>query len=128
VGCFELLRTNSAKVAVTTRRTVERLDVGVDVGVCQRPVFVDLFLDALLCQAAEEGLGNSIIPAVTFAAHAGLEAIRPAESAPSIAAELSALIGMNHGVARHQHRIEHEFTPDRRCRRPTHHFAREQVQ
>src|SRR5262249_47258297 len=59
--------------------------------------------------------------------------IRAAEAPPGIAAELRALIPVNHGSARtsatngHQHRVEHELTLDRGAGRPADDLAREEV-
>lgn len=48
VSRFELVGAHAVEVAVPTRRIVERLDVVADVGLGNRPVLVDLLLDALL--------------------------------------------------------------------------------
>ncbi len=54
VGCLELLGADAAEVAVPSGAIVERIDIVGDV--CQRDVTVriDLLLDALLLQTAEE--------------------------------------------------------------------------
>ena len=62
--------------------------------VCRYPL-----LDSLLLQAAEEGLGHSIVPAVSSPARARLEMVCLAETSPSVAAILSALVGVNHWPA-----------------------------
>ena len=54
VSRFELLGTQTAEMTVTARPIVERLDVVGYVGDRQLPVLVDLFLDPLFLQAAEE--------------------------------------------------------------------------
>ena len=92
---LELLWADAAQMAVATRSIVESVNVVGDIGLCQFSVPVDLLLDSLFLQAAEEGLDDGIVPAVAFAAHARLEAVRPAESAPGVAPELGALIGVN---------------------------------
>ena len=89
---FELLRTKPAEMAVPTRSIVEALDVISHFGDRQRSILVDLFLDSLFFQAAEERLGDGIVPAVAFPAHTRLEVIRAAESPPRVAAELGSLI------------------------------------
>ena len=64
VDRLELLRAEPSEVAVTPDSIVEGIDV---VGhVCDRElaVLVDLFLDSLLLQAAEEGLGDGVVPAI----------------------------------------------------------------
>src|SRR5262245_45516428 len=99
-------------MAVTTRSIVERINVIRDVSDRQLSVLVDLFLDPLLLQTAKERLGDGIVPAIPFAAHARLEAIRTTESSPRITAVLRALIRVNQRPARstpahrHQDRIE----------------------
>jgi hypothetical protein len=64
VGRFELLRTEPSEVAVTSRSIVEGLDVVTHCGGRERSVLVDLLLDSLLFEAAEEGLGNGVVPAI----------------------------------------------------------------
>ncbi len=81
-------------------RIVEAIDVIGSVVSCELSILVDLFLDPLLLQAAEEGLGDGIIPTVVFPAHARLEAMAAAEASLGVTAALRALIGMNHRAAR----------------------------
>jgi hypothetical protein len=100
VSSFELLRTQPSEMAVTSGPIVERVDVGSDLRDRQFSVLVDLLLDSLLLQAAEERFGDGVVPAVALSAHAGLEMIRPAEAAPRIAPELGAPIGVNQSAAR----------------------------
>src|SRR5437667_11419681 len=69
VSRFELLGTQPAEMTVAAHLIVERIDVVGHVGDRQLSVFVDLFLDPLFLQAAEERLGDSIVPAVAFPAH-----------------------------------------------------------
>jgi hypothetical protein len=95
VGRFELLRTEPSEVAMTSRSIVEGIDVVSHFGDRELAVFVDLLLDSLLLEAAEEGLGDGIVPAIALSTHTRFEMIRPAESAPRVTAELSALIGVN---------------------------------
>ena len=59
---------------------VERLDVFRDRGVGDRAILVDLFLDVLLLQAAEEGLSDGVIPAIASTTHAGNQSIGSAEA------------------------------------------------
>src|SRR5262245_27116711 len=66
----------------------------------QLSVLVDLVLDPLLLQAAEEGLGDGIIPAVALPAQTRLEAIRATEPAPRVTAVLGALVGVNQRALR----------------------------
>jgi len=54
-------------------------------------MFVDLLLDALLRQTAEEGLDHRVVPAVARAAHTGFEAVRAAAVPPRVATRLGAL-------------------------------------
>lgn len=77
VSCLELLWTQAAEITVTARWSVEEIDV-LDVGDRDRqvPVLIDLFLDPLFLQAAEEGLDDGIeSQQLPFAAHARLEAV-----------------------------------------------------
>ena len=55
LGRFKLLRAHAAQVTVATRAIVEADDVVGDIIRRDLPVSVDLLLDALLLQAAEEG-------------------------------------------------------------------------
>lgn len=48
--------------------------------------FVNPLLDTLLLRAAEKGLGNGVVPAVSTVAHAGLELVGATEPSPIIAA------------------------------------------
>src|SRR6185369_14561561 len=73
VSGFELLRTETAQMAVAAGSIVEGIDVGGDIGDRQVSVLVDLLLDPLLLEAPEEGLGDGVVPAVTLPAHARLE-------------------------------------------------------
>lgn len=112
---FELLGTDATEMAVSTRPIVERFDVVSDVGHGQFAVLVDPLLDPLFRQAAEEGLGYGIVPAIRFSAHAGRGVMRTAEAPPSVAGVLDTLIRMNDCAAcataphRHEHGIEREF-------------------
>jgi hypothetical protein len=94
VGRFDLLRTEPSEVAVTSRSIVEGIDVVSHIGDRELSVLVDLLLDSFLLQAAEEGLGNGIVPAIALPAHTRFEMIRAAEPTPRVAAELGALIGV----------------------------------
>jgi hypothetical protein len=92
VDRFELLWTERSEVAVPSRSIVEGIDVVSHIGDRELSVLVDLLLDSFLFQAAEEGLGDGIVPAVALPAHTRFEMIRTAESTPRVAAELGSLI------------------------------------
>src|SRR5262245_31103252 len=62
MGRFELLGTEPSQVAVTSRSIVEGIDVVSHFGDRELSVFEDLLLDSLLFKAAEEGLGNGVVP------------------------------------------------------------------
>lgn len=62
--CFELVRTDAAQMAMAARQIVEPLNVLGDVRGRYFPTGVDTLLDPLLLQAAEEGLGDRVVPAV----------------------------------------------------------------
>ena len=115
MGRFELLWTEPSEVAVTSRSIVEGIDVVSHIGDRELSILVDLLFDSFLLQAAEEGLGDGIVPAIALAAHTRLETIRTAESTPRVAAELGSLIGVNQRASwspathRHQQRIENEL-------------------
>jgi hypothetical protein len=66
VGRFKLLRTEPAEVAVTSGSIVEDMDVVSHVGDRELAVFIDLPLDSLLLETAEEGLGDGVVPAMPF--------------------------------------------------------------
>ena len=72
-------------MAVTSGSIVEGIDVVGHVRDRELSVLVDLLLDSLFLQAAEEGLGDSVVPAVALPAHTRFETIRTAESAPRVA-------------------------------------------
>jgi hypothetical protein len=133
VSRFELRWTHPAEMTVAPHSIVEGIDVVGHIGDRQLSALVDLFLDPLFLQAAEEGLGDGIVPAVALSAHTRLEAIRATESAPRVAAVLGALIGVNQRTARsaaphrHQHRIEHELAVNRGAGSPPYDHAREQI-
>ena len=133
VSRFELLGTQPAEMTVAAHLIVERIDVVRHVGDRQLSVFVDLFLDPLFLQAAEERLGDSIVPAVAFPAHTRLEVIRAAESPPCVAPVLRSLIGVNQRAARassphrHEHGVEHELAVNGGAGGPPHYHAREQI-
>jgi len=120
-------------MTVTARSIVEAINVISYLGDRQRSILVDLLLDSLLFQAAEEGFGDGIVPAVAFPAHTRLEAIRPTESPPGVAAVLGSLIGMNQRAARsspadrHQHRVEYELAMNGRAGSPAYDQSREQI-
>jgi hypothetical protein len=100
VSRLELIRTQPAEMTMVARSIVEGIDVVGQVGDRQLAVLVDLFLNPFFLEAAEERLGDSIVPAVAFPAHTRLEVIRAAESAPRVAAVLRSLIRMNQPPAR----------------------------
>lgn len=60
-------------MAVTAIPIVKDLDVVKDIRPCQIASLVDAFLDTLLLQAAEEGFGHRVVPAIATSAHAGLQ-------------------------------------------------------
>jgi hypothetical protein len=95
MGRFELLRAEPSEVAVTSRSIVEGIDVVSYFGDRELSVLVDLLFDSLLLEAAEEGLGDGVVPAIALSTHTRFQMVRPTESAPRVAAELRALIGVN---------------------------------
>lgn len=72
VSRFELLGAHAAEMTMATRAIVERLDIVGHVSDRKCPGLIDLLLDPLLLQAAEELLGHGIVPAIHFTAHARL--------------------------------------------------------
>jgi len=72
-------------VGMASGAIVEHLDIVQDVGPRQVAGFVDALADTLLLQAAEEGFGNGIAPAIATPAHAEHESMRLAEPLPLIA-------------------------------------------
>ena len=75
-----------------TRSIVERIDIVWNVSNRELAILANLFLDALFLQAAEERLGNSVVPTVASTTHAGFQPVRSAESSPVVTALLRALI------------------------------------
>ena len=92
-------RADAAQVGVSTHWIVERIDVFGDLGSSNVPVLVDLLLDGLLLQTAEEGLGNGIVPAVAPSAHARDQFVGAAGALPVIASVLRSLIRMDDRLA-----------------------------
>jgi len=72
VGCFELLWAEPSEMAVTSGSIVEGIDVVGHVRDRELAVFVDLLLDSLLFQAAEERLGDGVVPQVPLQLILGL--------------------------------------------------------
>ena len=71
VNGFKLLWAESSEMAVTPGAIVERVDVVSDICDREVSVLIDLFFDSLLLQAAEEGLGDRIVPAVALSVMLG---------------------------------------------------------
>ena len=90
--CFELVRTETAEMAMAARQIVQPLNVLVEVRSRYLSTGVDALLDPLLLQAAEEGLGDRVVPAVGAPAHAWLKVVVFAETSPCITSVLRALI------------------------------------
>ena len=117
--CFELVRTDSAEMAMAARQIVEPLDVLGDVRGRYLPTGVDALLDPLLLQAAEEGLSDRVVPAVGTSAHAWLKVVVFAETSPCITSVLRALIRVDKGFARtsaahgFHHGIQNKFSMNR---------------
>lgn len=61
---LEPLGTYTAQMAMAPGRVVEVFDVRPDVREGELSARIDVFLDPLLLQAAEEGLGDGVIPAL----------------------------------------------------------------
>ena len=80
---------------MATGAIVEGFDVIEDVGTGEVAGFVDALSYAFFLQAAEEGFGDRIVPAIAAPTHAGLEIVRSTEARPIVAALLGALIGVN---------------------------------
>ena len=123
-----LIRTSSTKVTMPAFRIVEAVDV---IRYIPRGGFtsgIDLPFDPLLLEAAEERLGDRVIPAVSTAAHARLQIVGQAEPSPSVAAVLRALIRVDDRLARAspanglRDRLKNQFLVDRRPSRPSHHL------
>jgi len=112
-------------MAVSPCSIVEHLDVFEDVCLGEVACSVDVFSNALLFQATEERFSNGIVPAVTTAAHAGVELVCFAEPDPVIASVLRALVRVHDdSLLRlsspdcHHERVEHKVTNHCRLHRP----------
>ena len=92
VNGLEFFGAYASEMAVAPRSIIEGINVVGHILRCQLAILIDLLLNPLLLQAAEEGLRDRIIPAVALPTHARLEAIGPAEAPPRIASILRALI------------------------------------
>lgn len=118
---------------VTAYLIVERLDVLGHLCCCQISVLVDSLFDVFLLQAAEERLGNGIIPTVTSSTHTGLELVGATEAPPIVTAILTALVRMNDRSTgppsshRHHDSIPYELAMDSRSSRPADDFSGKQI-
>src|SRR5690348_1336122 len=112
-------------MTMSARTIVERRDVVGDVSAGGVAIPVDLLLDSLFLQTAEEGLRYGVVPAIATTTHAGFQPIRFAEAPPCVATVLRALVRMDQRLTRssaahgHQHSIEHELSMKGCSRRPT---------
>src|ERR1700688_1191281 len=112
---LEGVGTHPAQMAMATKWIVERFDVVGNVRQRDLSGPVNLLLDLLLLQTAKEGFGDGVVPAVPLAAHAGLQVIPLAESAPVITPILSPLVGVDNGFTRspashrHQDRVKRKL-------------------
>ena len=79
-------------MAVSTGSIVEHLDVIVDLGIGGITGLVDSLLDPLFLQAAKEGFGHRVIPAIPTPAHAGFKMMLAAKAPPGVANILRTLI------------------------------------
>ena len=91
-GCLKFVRADSSNVLMPPRSIVERIDIVWNVSNRELAILANLFLDALFLQAAEERLGNSVVPTVASTTHTGFELVRSAEPSPVVAAVLRALV------------------------------------
>jgi hypothetical protein len=71
MGRFELLRTRAAEMGMPAGSIAKGIDVLGHVRDRELAVLVDLLLEALLLEAAEERLGDGVVPAVALAAMLG---------------------------------------------------------
>ena len=71
---------------------VEHLDIVEHITVRLVTRSIDFSTNTLFLQAAEEGLGNGVVPAVATPAHAHLQAVLATEALPVIAVVLDALV------------------------------------
>lgn len=87
-GSFKSIRAYATNMSMAAYPIVERLNILSDVCFREIPRFVDMLLDSLFLQAAEERFHHSVVPAVSASAHAGLQVVRLAEASPGIATVL----------------------------------------
>lgn len=97
---LKLLRAKAAQMAMMPRFIVEAFDIVVQVSHREFPILVNVFLDEHHLQAAEKRLRVSVIPAIAFAVHAGLQMIGVTEASPRIASELRTLVRVNDRATR----------------------------
>lgn len=134
MSSFKHFRAYTTDMAVASRTIVELFDVFGDVLRSRLSIFVNVLLDPFFLEAAEKRFGNSIVPAISSAAHAGLKMMGFAEPPPGVAPVLRALIGMNQSSTRppashgHQNGIKHELPMDSRASRPANDPSRVKIQ
>ena len=111
---------------MTSFSIVEDFDVIEDICTGKIAGFVDAFPDPFFLQAAEEGFGDGVGPAVAAPAHAGLKVVCPAEPLPIITPILASLVRVHdHGLCgfapryRHENGIEDDFLCNDRLHGPS---------
>ncbi len=96
---------------------VKHLDLIEYIVACLIPAAIYLALDPLEFEQLEETLGNCIVMAVTSAAHAADQVVGLQKALPMRAAELAALVGVDHHFLlrlvaphRHQQHVDNQNT------------------
>jgi len=130
---FKLHWADAAEMTVSACGIVELVDVVCDISGGGFPVMVDVLLDPLLLEAAEEGFGDSVVPAIASATHARFQMIRFTEPPPRVTTVLGSLIGMDQCPLRsasancHQDSIENELPMDCGPSSPAYDLPRVQI-
>jgi hypothetical protein len=120
-------------VTVPPRAIVERFAEVRNISGCKLATFTKVIPNPHFVQAAEERFCHGVAPAVAFAIHARFKMIGLAESSPSIAAILSALVRIDWYTSRmpdrisHQTGVQHHFSMNRRTGSPAKDLARKNI-
>lgn len=126
---LELLGAHAPQMAVAPSQVVRVSDVRRDLRKGELSARIDVLLDTLLLQAAEEGLGDSIFPTVGLGTHARHQMIPATEASPGVTAVSDALVRVDERSARaplldgDEDGIKDEFPLDGRRDGPPHDFA-----
>lgn len=114
---------------------VKHLDVIEHIASRLIPIAIDPSLDPLTLEQLEEAFGDCIVMTVATATHAANKIVASEKTLPIRAAELTALVGVDHyfllrftSPDGHQQRINGQVAAHARFHRPANDLAREQIE